>query len=321
MRSIIAIVIFLFSFTISGTETRTERVINTDLRLRKVVTTPQLGAAPAKFDLVVTNVGTADSGPITLTDTLPPGLWYDTTAATPSPWLCTYLPAGSQPNYVVCTHPGPLAIGNSVVLPLAVQSNATGSFENCAVVTCDGDPNPENNEDCACTNFKQCDAGVDIDISSGVSNGQALAAGSADGDWQVATLPGGTPAASIVVPKYHSGFADAPPAQWLSLTNPQSEDEGEFAYTYAFALPPELTGQTCSLALQYAADNYATVSLDGSAISSIPNNDSSSNFTATTSASTSFTATAVAHALQIIVGNTGGPTSLLVNGTIHCSCQ
>ncbi len=208
-----------------------------------------------------------------------------------------------------------------VVLPIAVQSNATGTFENCAVVTCDGDPNPENNEDCVCTNFRRCDADVDIDISSGVSNGQSLADGSPDGDWQVATLPSGTPAPAIVVPEHHAGFADAPPAKWLSLTNPHSEISGQFAYTYAFALPPELTGQTCSLALQYAADNYATVSLDGTAVSSIPNTNTSSTFTTLTSYAGSFTATAGAHTLVIVVGNNSGPTSLLVNGAIRCTCQ
>src|SRR6185436_9453240 len=95
------------------------------------------------FTLVVTNEGTkATTGPIIVTDTLDPVFTYISITGDP-PWDCS---ATVAPN-ISCTHPGPLAPGNSLpTLTLIVKLNPPGAFiiQNTAMVTTVGDSIPDN---------------------------------------------------------------------------------------------------------------------------------------------------------------------------------
>ncbi|NNJ94794.1 MAG: DUF11 domain-containing protein, partial [Halobacteria archaeon] len=83
------------------------------------------------YTLRVSNNGpSAESGPITVTDTLPAGLGY--VAAAGTGWTC-----GAVGQDVSCTHPGPLASGASlpdIILTVSVAAAAAPGVTNTAAV-------------------------------------------------------------------------------------------------------------------------------------------------------------------------------------------
>lgn len=144
------------SVTNTATVTATGEVDPTDNS--SSVTTP-VGSAPAidlsiakthsgnfvvgsthAFTLTVTNVGTqATTGPITVSDTLPGTLAFN--SATGTGWSCT-----NTTGRVTCTNPGPLAAGASTAITLSVNVNpgAYPGVTNRAHVATAGDGNPAN---------------------------------------------------------------------------------------------------------------------------------------------------------------------------------
>ncbi|MFN8441655.1 MAG: hypothetical protein U0175_12830 [Caldilineaceae bacterium] len=117
-----------------------------DLELDKKPEGEIINGTPGSFLLTVSNVGSAAaSGPITVTDILPPGL-TPTSANAPAPWSCTI---GGQT--VTCVHPGPLAAGASlptIQLFVTVKIHDGQNLVNCAKVSGVGDSNLFNNRDC-----------------------------------------------------------------------------------------------------------------------------------------------------------------------------
>jgi uncharacterized repeat protein (TIGR01451 family) len=98
------------------------------------------------YNLNVKNLGTAtDEGPITITDTLPNGLTYDSSMG--EGWTCKALPTNAQ--IIECVHVGALAAGASLpelVLKVKVGQAAFPSVTNSATVSSPiGDSNPSNN--------------------------------------------------------------------------------------------------------------------------------------------------------------------------------
>jgi uncharacterized repeat protein (TIGR01451 family) len=110
--------------------------------------------------LVVNNGPDAAQGPITVTDTLPSCMTYVGTTA--SSWSCS-----ASGNQVTCTHPGPLAAGQSESLDLQVSvTDKCGDLvENCASVEADSptDPNSSNDETCIETEVYQPSSDLDIE--------------------------------------------------------------------------------------------------------------------------------------------------------------
>ena len=95
----------------------------------------------AEWQLTVVNVGTSEAvGTITVTDDLPPGLAY-VSAGGPG-WACAEVDS-----VVTCTHPGPLAVGDDLVVALVtdVDDSLTGTVTNNARVSLAGDVNVLNN--------------------------------------------------------------------------------------------------------------------------------------------------------------------------------
>jgi hypothetical protein len=295
-----------------------------DLGIVKRISTPASGIYPTSFEVIVTNYGPDAAGAITVTDTLSPGSVFELFlfgGMTPGPWVCTFTPP-SQSTSVSCTHPGPIPAGNSVILPLHVYS-PPGRSENCARAShaaANSDPDTTNNEDCTCTDVKRC-RNVSIDLSTGTRNGQTLNIGESDDDWMVVGTPSGigTNAPAKVVGEYHAGFVDAPPANWISATNPFAEAEGDYIYETSFRLSGERYGN-CALRLEYASDNEVQFFLDGALIGQNLSTDSSA-FTQLHSAASFVSTDAGTHTLRARVHNGGGPTSLLVRGSVQCSCS
>jgi uncharacterized repeat protein (TIGR01451 family) len=100
---------------------------------------------PGRYDLAVANNGPdAAAGPIEVIDTLPRGLIYASAAG--SAWTCTAV--GQD---VTCTHPGPLAAGQSLpTLELTVEVGQAAAqlspLRNTATVSSPTpDPVPDNN--------------------------------------------------------------------------------------------------------------------------------------------------------------------------------
>ena len=92
------------------------------------------------YTLVVTNLGTAPTtGTITVTDSLPPGLTFASAAG--SGW--TFASVGTA---VTATHPGPLAVGDTLGFTLDVSAGpaALPSATNVAVAQTAGDVNSAN---------------------------------------------------------------------------------------------------------------------------------------------------------------------------------
>ena len=112
-----------------------------DLAIAKQNTGPfSPGQIGAQYAIVVSNVGTVPtSGPVTVTDTLPPGL--TATAIGGAGWTCTQ-PAGP------CTRSDPLAPGASypvITLTVNIAPDAPSPVVNVVTVAGGGDTNGANN--------------------------------------------------------------------------------------------------------------------------------------------------------------------------------
>lgn len=107
------------------------------------------------YSLAVTNVAQNPTfGPVTVTDTLPPGFTLAATQPANPGWSCSAPPPGTV---VTCVYSGdalstnpltdpPLSPGETQTLRLRVNVPATlGNFTNTATVATDGDINPANN--------------------------------------------------------------------------------------------------------------------------------------------------------------------------------
>ena len=145
-----------------------------DLSLAKtVLDTPVLAGEQASFGFTVLNAGPSDAAaPLTITDTLPPGLSY---ASHAGPWTC--LAGAVDPDdgqEVVCTRDGnaPLADGASdagltLTVDVAAWVNPAdldqGELVNTARVESDTtDPDPSNNDSRAAVGIDQL---VDLSIT------------------------------------------------------------------------------------------------------------------------------------------------------------
>ncbi|MDH3606874.1 MAG: DUF11 domain-containing protein [Acidimicrobiia bacterium] len=113
-----------------------------DVSLTKVSAEGNVQAGDeAEWILTVTNLGTVEApGPITVTDDLPAGLSYVSSAGTD--WTCEV--AGTA---VTCVHPGPLAVGGELELRIftTVAEDLSGTINNEAVVSLAGDTIVVNN--------------------------------------------------------------------------------------------------------------------------------------------------------------------------------
>ncbi|MFT3665547.1 SdrD B-like domain-containing protein [Piscinibacter sp.] len=105
---------------------------------------PVVGGANVTYTLTPSNAGPNDSGPITITDTLPPSAVYQSYSG--SGWNC-----GVSGQVVTCTHAGNHPAGTPIA-PLSIVARinaASGNVTNTATVAPSAggtaDPNPANN--------------------------------------------------------------------------------------------------------------------------------------------------------------------------------
>jgi hypothetical protein len=293
-----------------------------DLAVVKRLVTAPSGIFPAQYEVAVTNYGPDPAGSVTVTDTLVPNLTFDIDLyinPAPAPWVCTFS-GGPPATTVSCTHPGPLAVGNTVSFTVGLLTSEPGRYENCANVALSGgdsDPDTANNRDCACGDFKRC-RDIAIDISTGVKGTQSLPIGANDDDWVVVSTPTApsTSAPAKVVGKYHSGFVDAPPANWIASANPHPFNTGDYVYELKYSTGTERFTD-CAISMDYASDNAVTFTIDGQPLAQ----NLAMDHTAFTSLhGRTWYVPAGTHALRARVKNDGGPTSLLVKGNIFCAC-
>jgi hypothetical protein len=302
-----------------------------DLQVRKILTRPpQLDIAP-QFMIIVTNYGPDTiSTPITVRDTFNGGTVF--VGGGNRPWTCK---PNSTP-VVDCTHPGPLAPGQSIILLPTATAASPGEYQNCAAVSAAvTDPNAANNRACACVSFYPCRDLV-FDVSTGRLNGKAITpVGTRDDDWLVTALPPGTDASpgAANVP-YQSG-AKAPEAMWISArTAPPSLERartpGFYTYEYRFVTTPEWAGRNCTLSFRYSADNTVAFTVNGQSVTS---NDKGDTLMSALEPATPFvhhfpaiTNPPYVNTFQARVNNfqsstgLGTITGLMVVGTITCRC-
>lgn len=134
---------------------RAESTVNqsADLALSKSVSAEIVAGATGRYLLQVTNNGPSTARGVTIVDTLPDVLTFEsvyTADGADSPWTCT--PGNSDPRVVTCDYDGVIVPtgdgGTPVSLEIVVSAAAdlTGAFTNVADVTADTpDPNPVNN--------------------------------------------------------------------------------------------------------------------------------------------------------------------------------
>jgi uncharacterized repeat protein (TIGR01451 family) len=105
---------------------------------------PAAGATTITYTLKVTNLGPGENeDPITVTDTLPAGLSYN--SATGTGWVCN-----NVANAITCTHDDQLAVGANSTITVVANINPatiTASTQNCATVT---DTTTEDTNDTSC---------------------------------------------------------------------------------------------------------------------------------------------------------------------------
>ncbi len=118
-------------------------VVVPDMAIKKTHSGSFVVGQTASFTMVVSNLGATSVVPIVVTDTLPTGLTFN--SASGSGWDCT----GSAGQDVMCTHPGPLALGDPpLVLTIVVNVGPTVlfNFTNTAKVSVQpGELNTANN--------------------------------------------------------------------------------------------------------------------------------------------------------------------------------
>jgi uncharacterized repeat protein (TIGR01451 family) len=134
-------------------------VANADLALAMTRTGNLTVGSSANYTLTVTNNGIdAETGPVTVIDTLPAGLKLVSAGGTG--WTCTNILNNGQ-TIVTCTQNGPLASGAKMTpLVIAVTPAAVGNYTNSATVYGKtGDNNSANN--------------TATDTSTSVDNGSA----------------------------------------------------------------------------------------------------------------------------------------------------
>jgi Domain of unknown function DUF11 len=309
------------------------QVPNADLQVRKILTRPAQFDLPAQFAIVVTNLGPQPiSTPITIRDTFAGG--SVTVGGGNKPWICKP-PSGTN---VVCTHPGPLAPGHSIVVTPAVSSNpGPGDYQNCVTVEAAvNDANPANNKACACVTFYAC-RDVEINVSTGrSSSGVALSSTKPDPNWQLISLPPkadsqpGPANLPLVVEwnpvtqsaRWISGRTAAP--SYVAATTP-----GTYIYEFRFVLSPEWEGRKCKLSFRYSADNTVVFTLNGQPVASNLN-AATLNETLQPLVTHYFAPASgppYVNKLQAEVRNLaassglGTVTGLFVDGTITCTCN
>ncbi|MDP8956615.1 MAG: sortase [Actinomycetota bacterium] len=135
-----------------------------DLSIAKSHSGPFVVATEGTYEIAVSNAGPSDAdGPITVSDTLPAGLTYDSVSG--AGWSCSAV--GQD---ITCTHAGDLAAGNSSSFSITVDvgMDAVPSVTNSAsVASSTSDPDESNNSDADLT---QVDQSADLSITKTVSD-------------------------------------------------------------------------------------------------------------------------------------------------------
>ncbi|MFN8575169.1 MAG: hypothetical protein U0132_24155 [Gemmatimonadaceae bacterium] len=102
-----------------------------------------VGSSTARYSFTVFDVnGGPTTGTITLTDTLPTGMTYDTVTSQSGGWGCS-----ATGQNVTCTNAGPIPSGGHSLLTIAmtIAAGAVGDRSNTATVATPGDTNIANN--------------------------------------------------------------------------------------------------------------------------------------------------------------------------------
>ena len=145
----------------SAITTRTVTAVepHPDLAISKTDSGSFVTGSTGTYTIGVENVGSAaTSGPITVTDTLPAGVVYD--SASGLDWTC-----GAIGQDVTCTNPGPLGVGDSaddLVITVLADGSFVGPISNTATVATFDDSDAAN--DSATEPGLIIQAGIDLAI-------------------------------------------------------------------------------------------------------------------------------------------------------------
>jgi uncharacterized repeat protein (TIGR01451 family) len=129
-------------------------------------TTPALSSLTAgqdaDYQITIANTGTkATTGPNTVVEYLSPGLAYDSVASAPPGTTCVVDSSTSfTGTRLICTIPGPIATGASVVITVhtTVDATAGSSVTNTAATTVDGSSEPSDLPPADCAAAATCDS-------------------------------------------------------------------------------------------------------------------------------------------------------------------
>jgi uncharacterized repeat protein (TIGR01451 family) len=116
-----------------------------DLSITKTHTGNFVMGTPGTYTIGVQNISTINSsGAVTVTDTLPTGLTYNSTTTCPAGWTC---PAGpvTGPGTVTFTKATSIVAGATENIVISVTASSTGTLNNQVNLSGGGDTNATNN--------------------------------------------------------------------------------------------------------------------------------------------------------------------------------
>lgn len=135
--------------------------------------------------------------------------------------------------------------------------------------------------------------------------------------WRVTQPNGSGP--QPVVPATHPAWAAVPPAGWVGPPGAPAT-VGDYEYELPFYVPPCVIDAPVQLSGRFGADNRARVFIDGNLVTQ---SQGPPNYGFQPGSITPFTTTVTTpglHRLRVIVSNIGGPTGLILQGTLTRTC-
>lgn len=235
-----------------------------DLAIKKALSGTLTAGQPGTFALTVGNAGPGPTtNTIVVTDTLPLGLTPLTAGGLG--WSCTI--TGQQ---VVCTHPGPLAVGNTLP-PLSITALVAPGLaviDNCALVNTVGDPNPVNDRNCITANVAPHPLPPDVTIHKAIAT-PLIGGGTGTFSLTVSNIgPGPTTGAIVVtdtLPAYLTAPVVSAPVPWsCTVSGQQIVCTHPGPLTSGQSLPTIMITVNVAAGIQQAA-NCASVNTVGDA--------------------------------------------------------
>ena len=164
--------------------------------------------------------------------------------------------------------------------------------------------------------------GIDVPCCRAGGEGRPVKIDTGTAPWKV-TPPSGS-AAQPVVALSNVAWTAVAPAAWVGSPDPNAVAFGEHVYELGFKIAKCDNPTSATITGSFAADNKATVYLDGNA-TPVATSQGTPDYGFLPGSVTPFTVSVPgtsggAHTLKVVVNNSGGPSGLVLRGAISNGC-